>query len=166
MGRIGTSGHLDIGKSEHPEIWTSKNRTAVIGEIRKSKAELGTGNERQGMSLDKHQELRKRTKDFALRIIKMCRTMPSTRETNIINNQILRSATGMAANYRAVGLARSKAEFVSKLGVVVEEADETVFWLELLGDSGIVRASRLRELLAEGNQLVAIFLASRKTARS
>jgi len=72
----------------------------------------------------------------------------------------------MAANYRAVGLARSKAEFVSKLGVVVEEADETVFWLELLGDSGIVRASRLRELLAEGNQLVAIFLASRKTARS
>src|SRR5215813_7233272 len=118
------------------------------------------------MSLDKQQELRKRTKDFALRIIRMCRTMPSTRETNIINNQILRSATGMAANYRAVGLARSKAEFISKLGVVVEEADKTVFWLELLGDSGIVRASRLRELLTEGNQLVAIFLASRKTARS
>jgi four helix bundle protein len=92
--------------------------------------------------------------------------MPSTRETNVINNQILRSATGMAANYRAVGLARSKAEFISKLGVVVEEADETVFWLELLGDSGIVQASNLRDLLAEGNQLVAIFLASRKTARS
>jgi four helix bundle protein len=116
------------------------------------------------MSLDRHQELRKRTKDFALRIIRMCRTIPSTRETDIIHNQILRSATGMAANYKAVGLARSKAEFISKLGVVVEEADETVFWLELLGDSGIVRASRLRELLAEGNQLVAIFLASRKTA--
>jgi four helix bundle protein len=116
------------------------------------------------MSLDRHQELRKRTKDFALRIIRMCRTIPSTRETDIIHNQILRSATGMAANYKAVGLARSKAEFISKLGVVVEEADETVFWLELLGDSGIVRASRLRELLAEENQLVAIFLASRKTA--
>src|SRR5215469_10849285 len=118
------------------------------------------------MSLDKHQELRRRTKDFALRVMRMCRTIPSTRETNIINNQILRSATGMAANYRAVGLARSKAEFISKLGIVVEEADETVFWLELLGDSGIVQASKLRELLAEGNQLVAIFLASRKTAQA
>ena len=118
------------------------------------------------MSLDKHQELRRRTKDFALRIMRMCRTIPSTRETNIINNQILRSATGVAANYRAVGLARSKAEFVSKLGIVIEEADETVFWLELLSDSGIIPATKLRELMAEGNELVAIFLASRKTAKS
>jgi four helix bundle protein len=118
------------------------------------------------MSLDQHQELRRRTKDFALRIMRMCRTIPSTRETNIINNQILRSATGVAANYRAVGLARSKAEFISKLGIVIEEADETVFWLELLSDSGIIPASKLRELMAEGNELVAIFLASRKTAKS
>ncbi|MGB9121729.1 MAG: four helix bundle protein [Candidatus Angelobacter sp.] len=118
------------------------------------------------MSLDKHQELRRRTKEFALRIMRMCRTIPSTRETNIINNQILRSATGVAANYRAVGLARSKAEFISKLGIVLEEADETVFWLELLSDSGIIPASKLRELMAEGNELVAIFLASRKTAKS
>jgi four helix bundle protein len=118
------------------------------------------------MSLDKHQELRRRTKDFALRIMRMCRTIPSTRETNIINNQILRSATGVAANYRAVGLARSKAEFISKLGIVIEEADETVFWLELLSDSGIIPASKLRELMAEGNELVAIFLASLKTAKS
>ena len=118
------------------------------------------------MSLDKHQELRRRSKDFALRVMRMCRTIPSTRETNIINNQILRSATGVAANYRAVGLARSKAEFISKLGIVLEEADETVFWLELLSDSGIIPASKLRELMAEGNELVAIFLASRKTAKS
>lgn len=116
--------------------------------------------------MDKHQELRRRTKDFALRIMRMCRTIPSTRETNMINNQILRSATGIAANYRAVGLARSKAEFISKLGIVLEEADETVFWLELLSDSGIIPASKLRELMAEGNELVAIFLASRKTAKS
>jgi len=101
-----------------------------------------------------------------LRIMRMCRTIPSTRETNIINNQILRSATGVAANYRAVGLARSKAEFISKLGIVLEEADETVFWLELLSDSGIIPASKLRELMAEGNEIVAIFLASRKTAKS
>jgi four helix bundle protein len=118
------------------------------------------------MGVEKHQELRRRTKDFALRIMRMCRTIPNTREANVINNQILRSATGMAANYRAVGLARSKPEFISKLGIVVEEADETVFWLELLGESGTVPASKLRALLAEGNELVAIFLASRKTAKS
>ncbi|MFI5104035.1 MAG: four helix bundle protein [Terriglobales bacterium] len=117
------------------------------------------------MSVDKHHQLRQRTKAFALRIMRMCRTIPNTREGNIVNSQILRSATSMAANYRAAGLARSKAEFISKLGIVVEEADETAFWLELLGDHGIVPAPKLRDLLAEGNQLVAIFLASRKTAR-
>lgn len=84
----------------------------------------------------------------------------------MINNQILRSATGMAANYRAVGLARSKAEFIAKLGVVVEEADETVFWLELLVESGIVKAEKLVDLLAEASALVAIFAASRRTAKS
>jgi four helix bundle protein len=118
------------------------------------------------MSLEKHQELRKRTKDFALRIIRMSRAMPTTRESNIINNQVLRSATGMAANYRAVGRARSKAEFISKMGVVIEEADETVFWLELLSESGIVDPLKLRDLLAEANQLVSIFSASRRTAKS
>jgi four helix bundle protein len=72
----------------------------------------------------------------------------------------------MAANYRAAGRARSKAEFVAKLGVVVEEADETVFWLELLGESGIIQPAKLVELLAEGNQLLAVFSASRKTSKS
>lgn len=118
------------------------------------------------MGLDKHQELRKRTKSFALRVIRMSQALPKTREANVINNQILRSATGMAANYRAVGLARSKAEFIAKLGIVVEEADETVFWLELLGESGIVKTEKLRELLAEASALVAIFAASRRTAKA
>src|SRR5256885_11000541 len=117
------------------------------------------------MSLENHRELRERTKKFALRIIRMSRVMPTTRDANIINSQLVRSATSMAANYRAVGLARSKAEFIAKLGVVVEEADETVFWLELLGDSGIVRAKKLEALLTEARQLVAIFVASRKTAK-
>jgi four helix bundle protein len=71
----------------------------------------------------------------------------------------------MAANYRAAGRSRSRAEFVAKIGVVVEEADETVFWLEMLAESGIVRSSRLQDLLSEAMQLVAIFTASRKTAR-
>lgn len=91
--------------------------------------------------------------------------MPNTRAANVIANQILRSATSMAANYRAVGRARSKAEFISKLGIVVEEADETLFWLELLADTGIIKATKLRELLAEAKQLVSIFSASRSTAR-
>jgi four helix bundle protein len=71
----------------------------------------------------------------------------------------------VGANYRAAGRARSKAEFISKIGVVVEEADETVFWLECLIESGIVKAELLRELLAEANELIAIFAASQRTAR-
>jgi four helix bundle protein len=117
------------------------------------------------MSLEKHQELRERTKRFALRIIRMSQVMPTTRAANVISNQILRSATGMAANYRAVGRARSKAEFIAKVGVVVEEADETVLWLELLSDSGIIKPDKLRDLLTEANELVAIFSASRRTAK-
>jgi four helix bundle protein len=83
-----------------------------------------------------------------------------------LDRQILRSATGMAANYRAVGRARSKAEFVAKIGIVFEEADETVFWLELLAESGIVKPEKLHEMLDEANQLLSIFSASGKTARS
>jgi len=117
------------------------------------------------MSIDKHRQLKDRTKLFALRIIKMSDALPKTRAANVITNQILRSATSLAANYRAVGRARSKAEFLSKLGIVVEEADETVFWLEMLADSGIVQASRMREVLDEANQLMKIFSASRRTAK-
>lgn len=92
--------------------------------------------------------------------------MPKHREANILANQIVRSATGTAANYRAVGLARSKAEFISKLGVMVEEADETVFWLELLAESSMIAPAKLSALTAEAKELVAIFVASRKTAKS
>ena len=102
---------------------------------------------------------------FALRIIRMAEVLPKTRSANIIANQILRSSTSMAANYRAVGRARSKAEFVAKIGVVLEEADETVFWLEMLGDSGIVSFEKLKSLLQEANELMLIFSASRRTAK-
>jgi hypothetical protein len=84
------------------------------------------------MSVDKHHQLRDRTKAFALRVIRISQALPRTREANVIAQQILRSATGMGANYRAAGRSRSKAEFVAKIGVVIEEADETVF---LVGDS-------------------------------
>ena len=118
------------------------------------------------MSLDKHQQLKDRTKTFALRIIRMAEVLPKTRSANIIANQILRSSTSMAANYRAVGRARSKAEFIAKIGVVLEEADETVFWLEMLADSGIVSLEKLKSLEQEGNELMLIFSASRRTAKS
>ena len=118
------------------------------------------------MSVEKHQELRERTKKFALRVIRMSEAMPNTRAANVITNQVLRSATSITANYRAAGRSRSKAEFIAKIGVVLEEADETVCWLELLAEGGIVPAKKLRDLLAEANELVAIFAASRRTVRS
>ena len=83
----------------------------------------------------------------------------------ILGRQMLRSGTAVAANYRAVCRARSRAEFVARMGVVVEEADETVFWLEMLIDAGIVPKPRLSGLLAEANELLAIFAASQRTAR-
>ena len=103
---------------------------------------------------------------FALRIIKMSQVLPKTREANVIAQQILRSATSMAANYRAVGRARSQVEFIAKLGIVVEESDETVFWLELLGDRGMVPPNKLTDLNSEANQLLSIFSASRRTAKT
>lgn len=118
------------------------------------------------MSVDKHQDLCPRTKAFALRVIHMSEALPRTRAANVIDHQILRSATGMAANYRAAGRSRSKAEFIAKMGVVVEEADETVFCLELLRDSGIIKPAKLESMLDEANQLLAIFTASRRTARA
>jgi four helix bundle protein len=95
----------------------------------------------------------------------MSQALPRTREANVISQQILRSATGMAANYRAAARSRSRAEFVAKIGVVMEEADETVFWLEILAESGIVPPPKLQKIRAEANELLAIFAASRRTAR-
>ena len=115
--------------------------------------------------LDKHHELRNRTKRFALRVLKLCNSLPRTDAARTIGRELLRSGTSVAANYRAVGRARSQAEFVAKMGVVIEEADESVFWLELVGDSGIMPKSRLDGLVGEANELVAIFAASQKTAR-
>ena len=117
------------------------------------------------MGIDRHQQLKDRTKAFALRVMRMSDALPRTRTANVVANQILRSATSMA-NYRAVGRARSKAEFVSKLGVVVEEADETVLWLELLRDSNAHPEKKLSGLLDEANQLMLIFSASRRTAKA
>lgn len=110
-------------------------------------------------------DLKARTKSFALRIVKVVDALPATRSANVIGNQLLRSGTSVGANYRAACRARSTAEFVAKLGIVEEEADECGYWLELLIDSGLMSEKQLVELMKEADELVAITVASIKTAR-
>ena len=112
------------------------------------------------------EELRKRTKTFAYRIIRLFRSLPRSPEAQVLGKQLLRSATAVAANYRAAGRARSHAEFVAKIGIVVEEADESQFWLECLADNGIVRPELVSDLLKESDELVRIFSASQQTAKA
>jgi four helix bundle protein len=109
--------------------------------------------------------MRRRTKQFALRVIRLFRAIPKSDEGRVIGRQVLRSGTSVGANYRAVCRARSKKEFISKMSIVVEEADETIFWLDLLIEAGIVRPTRLKPLLDEANELLAIFSKSLATAR-
>lgn len=109
--------------------------------------------------------LKKRTKQFALRIIKLVDTLPNSRSGDVIGKQVLRSGTSVAANYRASCRVRSQADFISKMGIVEEEADETLFWLELLVESELVKESKLKDLIKEADELVAIFTASGKTAK-
>src|ERR1019366_5587621 len=110
-------------------------------------------------------ELKARTKTFALRTIKLTRAIPKNDDAGrVIAKQIVRSGTPVAANYRASCRARSRAAFVSKIGTVEEEADETALWLELLVESGTMPARKLSALLEEANELTAIMAASHKTA--
>lgn len=114
----------------------------------------------------KQEQLRQRTKRFALRIIRLFKSLPRSAEAQVMGKQLLRSGTSVGANYRSAGRARSRAEFVSKISIVVEEADETVFWLECLVESGTVKEELVRDLMKEANELVAIFAASLRTAKS
>jgi four helix bundle protein len=116
-------------------------------------------------SLEKAAELKQRTKTFAIRIVKLYRSLPHSPDAQTLGKQVLRSGTSVAANYRAVCRARSKADFISKMGVVLEEADETVFWLELLIETGVLSEDRTRDLLKEANELLAVFGASLRTSK-
>ncbi|MBO7145691.1 MAG: four helix bundle protein [Salinivirgaceae bacterium] len=109
-------------------------------------------------------DLKNRTKAFAIRIIKLCRKLPDTTESRIIGKQILRSGTSIAANYRAACRARSDNEFVSKLNIVIEETDETMFWLEIISETGIIAADLLKDLYSENEEILKIMVASRLTA--
>jgi len=116
--------------------------------------------------LDQAEALKLRTKQFAIRIVGVVRSLPRTREGDVIGKQLLRCGTAVAANYRAVCRSRSKAEFISKISIVVEEADETVFWLELLTDTAVVPTEKLSLLIKEANELLAICAASLRTAKN
>ncbi len=110
-------------------------------------------------------ELRARTRAFSLRVVKLVQSLPKGMVEDVLGKQVLRSATSVGANYRAVCRAQSDAMFVSKLSIVVEEADETVYWLELIRDAGLIKPELLAELIDEAEQILKIMAASRKTAR-
>ena len=110
-------------------------------------------------------QLKKRTKEFAKNIIHLCRNLPTNREGRLIGNQLFRSGTSVAANYRAACRGRSKAEFVSKLAIVEEEADESLFWLELIKEMEILKGSVVDALMKESNEIIAIIVSSIKTVK-
>jgi four helix bundle protein len=110
-------------------------------------------------------DLKLRAKKFALDVILYCRKLPHVEEFSIIKYQLIKAATSTAANYRASQRAKSRADFVSKMGTVEEESDESLFWLECLNDLATRRHAELDRLLAEANELVSIFVAAKKRAR-
>jgi four helix bundle protein len=110
-------------------------------------------------------DLKKRTKAFALRILKLVDALPKSTAGRALASQIVRSGTSVAANYRAACRAKSPADFISKMGNVEEEADETLLWLELLEESGLVSPAKLTAIKQEADELTAITVASIKTAR-
>ena len=111
------------------------------------------------------EEMKKRTKEFAKRIIKLCRALPNSREGRLIGDQLFRAGTYTAANYRSACRARSKAEFVSKLGIVEEEADESLLWLEIIEEMKIIKPHLIKSLIKEADEILSIVVATIKTAK-
>ena len=110
------------------------------------------------------EELKNRTKKFALRVLKLIDALPNTVSGRTIAGQLARAGTSVAANYRAACRGRSKPEFIAKLGIVIEESDESAFWLEIIIESEMLKANLVESLLNEANEIVAIMVSSRKTA--
>ena len=111
------------------------------------------------------EDIRDRTKKFAIRIVRLFRALPRSVEAQVMGKQLLRCGTSFAANYRAVCRSWSKAEFIARIGVVAEEADESVLWLELLEETQTLSSKRLQDIMREARELTAIFSASQKTSR-
>jgi len=112
------------------------------------------------------EELKKRTKQFGLRVIKLVESLPNSKAANVIGNQLLRTGTSVGANYRSTCRARSKPDFISKASISIEEADESLYWMEMLIEAEIMPKDRLSSLMQEGDEIVAILTASVKTAKN
>ena len=110
-------------------------------------------------------DMKQRTRSYALDIIRLVQKLPNTPTTKVIGNQLLRCGTSVGSNYRASCRAKSQADFIAKMGIAEEEADESVYWMELLVESKILQQSEIAELQNEGNQIVAIVVSSINTAR-
>lgn len=111
------------------------------------------------------EELKKRTKQFGLRVIRLVQALPRSQPADVIGKQLLRSGTSVGANYRAACRARSRAEFAAKVSIAIEEADESGYWMELLVEAGLMQSELLTSLIQEADELTAILTASVKTAR-
>jgi four helix bundle protein len=124
---------------------------------------------RRGGEMDREEmkrETKRRTKEFALRVIRLVQLLPRGQMADVLGKQLLRSGTSVGANYRAACRAKSRADFISKMGIVEEEADESMYWMELLIESRLVRHDDVANLLDEADQLVAMTVSSIQTARS
>jgi four helix bundle protein len=111
-------------------------------------------------------DLQERTKQFGLRVVRLVDALPRRKSATVIGKQLLRSATSVGANYRAACQGRSRLDFIAKLGIALEEADESLYWLEMLQDAKLVSRPKIASLIDEANQLVAILTTSQKTARA
>ncbi|MEK7724551.1 MAG: four helix bundle protein [Acidobacteriota bacterium] len=111
------------------------------------------------------EEMKARTKQFALRIIKLVESLPNTKTGNVIGNQLLRSGTSVGANYRAACRAKSTADFINKLAIVEEEADESIYWIEMLVESNQIKPNLVENLLNETNEILSIIVSAIKTSK-
>lgn len=118
------------------------------------------------MPNDKTEHLKRRTKQFGLRAIRLVQASPKDKAADVIGRQLLRSATSVGANYRSALRARSAAEFISRLAVVEEEIDESHYWLEMIAESGLLNKKRLAPLMDEADEITCIVVAAIKTTRS
>lgn len=112
------------------------------------------------------QDFAKRTMLFGLRIIRLVESLPKSQAARVIGNQLLRAGTSVGANYRSALRGKSRADFIAKLGIVEEECDEALYWMQMLIEAGVVKISRLIQLMNEANEIISVVVASIKTARS
>lgn len=111
------------------------------------------------------QDMKRRTKEFAKRIIKLCRSLPDTWEARQVSDQLFRAGTSVGANYRAACRARSRVDFISRMSIVLEEADESLYWLEIIAETKLLQEKLLLSLMQEGNELIAILVSTINTTK-